>query len=444
MIGSCGRTFYFMSWIAVSLILMVMVCKEAYATEQIKIISPGEVVYTDDEQASVCVKGILDEQVVNRLGPEGRIFLFVHPVARDQQKEKKREEQNGKISYYLQEPIQAKHNWRLRAFLGGEREHSARHNDQFELIAVATDKPLDNKKEYDEIPPGLGTESSAKSVTVKRMAVDFQSYGEFSHRNTNLYHEDYDSIAGWWENRLIFRYKHVAIHPLMQRMLFEPYGKFTLAASEKQFPWENHVVYGFGLENRILDRWKRLNSPWLSWLYRLRLYVEYLEIEYTKDEAEDWVPDHDFRYGFDLWKEWNIPPEAEDSYLWGELWANVGWRKTNFFESNYETYSSGALTRLGIKPKNSLEIGENFKINVMPYLMLEASYSGKDYFWENRLNIGGGIRVMSVVHWQCGKEIIMRIFAENLHTADHFRGDPDPDTPDDDFRVGINFSYNLF
>lgn len=309
--------------------------------------------------------------------------------------------------------------------------------------------------------PAISWAAQADQKSADFPRLDSQSYGDFTYRDTNFSRGGYNTITGWWETRFILRTKE-KISPEYRFLMFEPYGKFTLALSGKSSAWENNLVYGLGLENRFLSTWNTDRNPCKELASRLRFYFEYLGMTPIKDQPDPWVPVNDLRVGVDLWKEWNIPPDPKvykDDPLWGELWFILGWRKTNFNLSDYKTYNNGLMGRLGLRHDKPLCLTESgVQALLLPYIMVETGYTGKDYFWENRLNVGGGLRFMFTLPTSnpsgdlCvnpkklseSKPIIMRLYAEGLHTLTHYRGIPDPGTPENDFRIGINFSYNLF
>lgn len=280
-----------------------------------------------------------------------------------------------------------------------------------------------------------------------KVFVELQSYGEFSHRDTNFSRDDYSAVAGWAEFRAVLRYKGNLKSATSKRLLFEPYIKGTLGASENSFFWENNIVYGVGLENRFLESFVPEAAAGLMGLARgLRLYVEYQKISYTKDDAENGIPGHDMRFGVDLWKEWNIPPNSKLSNIWGELWGNAGWRETNYSSSDYKTYSCGAMGRFGVKSFKPMIYSSNITADLLPYFMVETSITGKNNFWENGLFAGAGIRLMTSLKLGSNKArpLIIKVFTEWFANVDYYKGTPTSETPDHDVRVGVNFSYNLY
>lgn len=282
--------------------------------------------------------------------------------------------------------------------------------------------------------------------------LELQSYGEASYRDTNFDAANQNRYLGWWENRLVWRYKHTLNDkPLWRHLAFEPYLKALLALSEKpDIWWENTFVVGVGLENRFLDGLKVLDNPQWKWAKNIRLYIEFLAVNYVKESAPDNVKDYDLRIGLGFWKEWNIPPDREvDSKLWGEAWIDLSWRRENFSDISNDTHYLGLVARVGFKLNDYKDekFTKKTKVYYLPYAVLDTGYTGNDFFWENRINIGAGFRVMPVIglsEKDNRKNIVFRIFAEYLHTVDHWQGDPSPGTPDHDFRIGVNFSYNLY
>lgn len=276
--------------------------------------------------------------------------------------------------------------------------------------------------------------------------IDTQSYGEYAHRDTNFTRDDYSAIAGWAELRVILRYKGNLKSATSRTLYFEPYFKGTIAASERSSYWENNLIYGVGLENRFMEPFIHNESGLTGLVKKLRLYIEYLKTSYTKDSAGDDIPDHDIRLGVDLWKEWNIPPNPRQSNVWGEVWANAGWRETNFNASDYKSYICGAMSRIGVKPFDPIIHTSSMTADILPYIMVETSITGKDNYWENGLFAGVGVRFMSSlkVSKKEKQQLIIKLFVEWLSNIDYYKGNPEPETPDHDLRIGLNYSYNLY
>lgn len=285
----------------------------------------------------------------------------------------------------------------------------------------------------------------ADDEQAKSLSVETQFLGDISYRSTDFSRVDYESVVGWTELRAVLRYKALVNDRVLRSFLFEPYVKGTLAASENSYFWENNFAYGPGLENRFLEEVTGLDDSRIAWMKNIRLYVEYLAISYGDVEIEKDTPDHDLRAGIDLWKEWNIPPLTARSNIWGEVWGNASWRETNFSKSDYQTYVCGLMGRVGPRFSAPVVESEGILLDLLPYVILEASTTGTANFWENGYSAGGGVRLMPVFKWgkDRDQQLILRIYAEWLTNLGYFKGEADPETPDHDVRVGINFSYNL-
>lgn len=333
-------------------------------------------------------------------------------------------------------------------------------------------------------------DNSSTSPRDKKYPLDFLLYSDFSFKNTNFLKNDYNAVSGWSELRLVFDSYSLLLRgeeskTLAKLLVPNPYFKSTFAASsaagfpdftEDQIPFhhagriarENSFVYGIGMENRFFQRLDKLfwenklaKNPYLDCIRSFRFYGEHLELEWWAEET--WQSDYDNRFGIDLWYEWNVPggegwpskwqktvkdkqgveqTVRESNKLWGEIWMNGDWRKTNFFINDYDSWTFGSAMKLGIRAWNPL-VGQRFSVHVMPYVTAETSLSGKnEFFWENRLLAGGGIRVMPKIKITEKKDLLLRIYAEHVTAVDYFEERPDPNIPWNDIRAGINFSIN--
>lgn len=80
----------------------------------------------------------------------------------------------------------------------------------------------------------------------------------------------------------------------------------------------------------------------------------------------------------------------------------------------------------------------------MPYVKGELALSEKEYFWENRLIGGGGIRIMPRVKIAKNADLLLRFYGEYINVIDYFEDGPDSENPWEDIRFGINFSINRY
>lgn len=261
----------------------------------------------------------------------------------------------------------------------------------------------------------------------------FLSISDWTYRQTNIYLDDYNFVGGWSYVKIVW--DRINLKGENQRLPFGLYLSGTIAGSNQDKPWENNYVFGIGLEKYILDDVKDIPAL----LKNIRLYAEYLKIGYTKQEAEEWVPDYDVRIGLDLYKDFGIGPEKSSKSLWSEIWSNLCWQKTNFFSDEYESIIFAYNFKFGLRFPRSTSI------SLMPYFVSEASWTSQhDFFWQNRLFLGGGLRIMPFQKAKMDLWNRFKIFAEYIRVIGHFKENPPLYTPDFDLRAGIAFSIGLW
>lgn len=141
----------------------------------------------------------------------------------------------------------------------------------------------------------------------------------------------------------------------------------------------------------------------------------------------------DTRYGFDLWHEWNLDNPDPDNF-WGELWANLSYRSTNFSWTDFNGYI------FYFQPK----IGRHLGRGIEPYVRADITSSDKADYWLNVLDYGAGIRFEP---WRqtADKDSLLKkfkMFAEILSVS-YLRGKPADSnkTVSSDVRFGIDFTY---
>lgn len=230
---------------------------------------------------------------------------------------------------------------------------------------------------------------------------------------TKFHEEDFDSIAGYVESRIA-----IENIPCLKNVEIEPYIKMRFNASGKRFPRGDTFIYGAGIQKEKV-------------LYGLRFYGEVLGMKHIKEDSEsNWSEDNDWRIGFDLWKTFGL---YDLSSLWGEIWLNTGYIDTNFYIKDYQTLIFQSSEKIGVKLLSSW---------IMPYISAEMSVNEHSFFWENYLRSGGGLRIMP---WTLSKNKWLKnvkIYAEYLDTVYTFKDDIPGAKPHDDFRIGIQMSFD--
>jgi len=286
---------------------------------------------------------------------------------------------------------------------------------------------------------GLGAVSAGADERSPYAGVEHQAYGDFAYRTTNLYLTSYDyhAVSGWAESRWILGTWENA------RARVRPYVKTTLAASEHSLPWENTAVVGAGIEYRPWVNDKGLERPGLSWIKSLRAYVEYVSLSSLKEKTTS--PTEDLRVGIDLWRERGLDPRREyanGTYefapQWAELYGNLAYQKTNLFMRDYRSLVFTTSVRAGARAPRL-----RGDLSLMPYAMAQVDAAERPFFWQNRLLLGTGVRIMPFQHSSSPYLNKTKLYVEYLRVADYLKDKPAAGTvPKDDFRVGVAFTLN--
>lgn len=278
--------------------------------------------------------------------------------------------------------------------------------------------------------------------TTDGFELDLTVFGEVGSRATNLFKEEYGHLGGWMESRLAIRNlaasaRLVGVSPYLK-------GVITLS-NHTQLPEENVLVYGVGLELRLIPMpCTNSDSVWGNRIGHIRLYGEYLKADFLRRKVGSWIPLEDWRFGAEMWRELNVElgartmnPSALTDRLWAELWGDVSYKRSNFFLEDYDSWTSALVIRAGIRFP---EMDPTRDVFLMPYAMLEHSSSQRRFAWQNRMLSGVGVRVMPFPHALTTWLRRFRFFAEYAWMVQHYADDSLPGTPDNDLRVGFSFS----
>jgi hypothetical protein len=199
-----------------------------------------------------------------------------------------------------------------------------------------------------------------------------------SHNKTNLERDDFDSDIIRAEAKI-----GVSVLPLWANATLQPYFAYYGVTSTDKSSWNNNNVYGFGVQVMPL-----LGYNDLGWVQDLKIFFESLAVEWTNEDDSNPIdnPEYnnkeDLRYGIDIWHEWNQPgaDKVENrSLLFGELWASLTYRTTNFGYDDFNDwlfYFQPTVGMYSIKPFNSVSLEPYFKAYMV-----------------NNIAYGGGIRI---------------------------------------------------
>jgi hypothetical protein len=283
---------------------------------------------------------------------------------------------------------------------------------------------------------------SCAGIFTKAADVDLTMFGEVTYRRTNFYQEGYDFFGGWAEARIALRNLAAAGDVVG----VSPFVKWVATlTNHTQLPEENTFVYGVGIEIRFFPLPGILKKGLLiGWLKQIRLYGEHLQVEFLKRDVGPWIPRKDWRFGAEIWREFNVElgarsinPSSFADRLWAELWADIDWKKSNFFLRSFNSWTTGSHICIGARYPKVVAYKDIF---LMPYAIFEHLTSQWRFPWQNRCLGGVGLRVMPFPHSLSDWIRRLKIFAEYIWAVGYLDDSPLPGTPDHDWRVGINFS----
>jgi len=246
--------------------------------------------------------------------------------------------------------------------------------------------------------------------------------------DTNLEKKSFSSLLGRFEGKAGL---YLFDSP------FQVYGVYYGATSQSGDYWDNSLYSGIGLRVKPFagytgDSWQN------EWPRDLKIFYEILSASYLKDGASATAAGlrtSDNRYGFDLWHEWNLD-NPDESLPWGELWANLSSRRTNFGWEDFNDYV------LYFQPKLGKHLGRGIEV----YLRGDLTTSGKggpSYYFLNVADYGAGVRFEPWRRMEANDFLKkFKMFVEVLGVS-YLKDKPAAasKTVSSDVRFGIEFSY---
>lgn len=292
----------------------------------------------------------------------------------------------------------------------------------------------------------------------------WQSFGESTWRSTNLGRNRFNSIVGFWTQRIVFKGIRFPLSTI------DPYVEVTVAPEATGIDGGNQLDTVLGAEWRPLQRvaffenFRPWGIPLLEFVRNYRFYVQYMERRNLKDEILN-IRHLDARFGFNIFYEWGIdlPPADQKPqtgfvgllthYVWGEYFGDYAWRHSNFTgENKFDSWILDTSLILGIKtpgvrlPPNPI----NDQLVLMPYfrlgLIADTELSNSS---DNRYFVAVGVRWMPFRDYRfVNNEWLFKtkFFAEYLAVGkvQNFKQDDSASTPDEDWRIGLSFSIRRF
>lgn len=236
------------------------------------------------------------------------------------------------------------------------------------------------------------------------------------------------------------------------------YGRVAGIIGSEPHAWQNGALAwpGIGLQTYPF-------RGLLGFLGPVRIFGEYNFMHYWGEDSQgqgfSWRPKNQVRAGFDYWKAINVNDTGR--YWWVEMWNGLYWQSSNEFLKHYDSLIFANSGRIGVRKAKSGGIS-----TITPYVAVESSrskynYAGGlsagckvppsqdprtqanpcDFFWENRLLVGGGLRFApsldKIPNWLLNRFVI---YGEYLKTPTYYGPAAPSGFPRYDWRVGLSAS----
>jgi hypothetical protein len=263
----------------------------------------------------------------------------------------------------------------------------------------------------------------------------FSGNFDAGYRQTQFFEPHHDAAVGQWDSRA-----ELWLPPFRTNLSWGPYVRVAGIVASRSPAWENAWLAGPGLGFQAypfsFPQFREGDSLLGKMFGPLRLFGEYNWQDYWGSE-NTWRPDHQVRVGAEYWKALNVNDYF--SPWWLETWSGLYWQSANEFDPHYDTLVFANALRAGMRARD-----RGFLSAFSPYAAVESSLTGNDsYYWENRLLVGGGLRLAPSLlflpkEWEWLNRFV--IYAEYLHTAAYYRQSAPSSVPDYDVRAGVSFS----
>ena len=247
--------------------------------------------------------------------------------------------------------------------------------------------------------------------------------------DTNLESKNFASLLGRFEGK-------IGIYLLDTPL--QLYGVYYGTASQSSDYWDNSLYSGAGVHLKPFESFE--SSSWQTqWIRDVKIFYEQLTASYllggASAEAAK-LAKTDQRIGFDLWHEWNLD-KPDENLPWGELWANLSYRDTNFGWEDFKNYI------FYFQPKLGRHLGRGLAAYLRADLVASGK-SGASYSFLNAADYGAGLRLEPWRSSEGTSDFLknLKLFAEVLGVS-YLKDSPaDPaKNVTRDIRFGIDFSY---
>jgi hypothetical protein len=254
------------------------------------------------------------------------------------------------------------------------------------------------------------------------------------YRQTQFFEPNHDAALFQWDGKL-----EVWLPPVQEQFSWGPYVRLTGITSSGGQAWENAWLGGPGVGFQIYPasapQLRPSNSVAGSMLGPIRLFAEYNFVDYWGPE-NTWRPKRQARAGADYWKAVNV--NTLDRAWWTEVYNAAAWQSSNEFTSQYDSVVVGNAVRIGVRLPHAAAMSA-----ISPYVAAESSWTkNADYYWENHLIAGGGVRfapsIMPAVGDTSAWISRLVVYAEYLDTVRYYGAVPGATVPRYDLRFGIS------
>jgi hypothetical protein len=275
---------------------------------------------------------------------------------------------------------------------------------------------------------GLAVFLAAVSCAQAELQPFAELWNNLSYYDTNLEKKGFSSLLGRFEGKVGF-----SLFDSPLQIYWAYYG----VSSQSSDYYDNSFFSGPAV--RYLPFTAYQASGWQNeWIRDLKIYYESLSAAYFKDGATadaNKLSKTDSRYGLDLWHEWNLD-KLDETLPWGEIWANLSHRETNFGWEPFNDYV------LYLQPKFGRHLGRGIEV----YLRSDLTYSGKSgssYSFLNIADYGAGIRFEPWRRIETANDLLrgFKMFVEALGVT-YLKDKPliATNTVSSDLRFGVEFT----
>jgi hypothetical protein len=281
------------------------------------------------------------------------------------------------------------------------------------------------------------------------------NFPEAGYRKTDFFAPAYNTSVFQWDSRVAFW-----LPPSPVNFSWGPYVRLAGIAESQTAAYPNAWLGGPGVGFQIYPfssrRFQQPTSMTGKVLGPLRLFAEYARTDYW-GAANTWRPRRQTQIGLDYWKAVNV--NNPDHAWWLEVWNGAYWLASNEFTSAYDSVQVASSWRSGIRTPHTAILSA-----LTPYFAIQSSRTKYDragtrgcvfasptagpnpcdFYWENGLVVGGGIRVAPSLCKTKYKEHewLSRfvVYAEYLDTATYYGPAAPSSVPRYDIHAGVSAS----